>query len=60
MIIIIKIMRHFMNYMYALKLKSCESDHNIRITRNAKEDVELYGKFMEQVGAGIIMNLLNC
>lgn len=53
-------MRHFMNYMYALKLKSCESDHNIRITRNAKEDVELYGKFMEQVGAGIIMNLLNC
>ena len=51
-------MGHFMNNLYALELKSSESDHNIRITKNPREDTSLHIKFLEQANAGIHMNLL--
>ena len=51
-------MGHFMNNFYALELKSCKSDHNIRITKNVKQDAELHIKFLEQAEAGISMNIL--
>lgn len=57
-IIMIKMMGHFMNNFYALELKSCESDHNIRIAKNVKQDAELHIKFLEQAEAGISMNIL--
>ena len=49
---------HYMNNLYALKMKACNLDHNIRITKNSKEDAALHVQFLKQVEAGINMNIL--
>ena len=57
-IIMVKMMGHFMNSMYALEMKACNSDHNVRISKNAKEDAALHIQFLKQAEAGINMNIL--
>lgn len=39
-----KNMYYFINYLYALEIKSCDSDHNIRITKISREDAALHIK----------------
>ena len=58
MIIITKMRGHFMNNLYALEMKSSESKQNIKVTRNARKDVELHIQFLEKARLGINMNLL--
>ena len=44
-VIIIKMMGHFMNNLYALELKSSNSKHNIRLSQRAKEDAKIHIEF---------------
>ena len=57
-IIITKMQGHFMNNLYALEMKSSETKHNIKVTRNARKDAELHIHFLEKARLGINMNLL--
>ena len=57
-IIIIKMMGHFMNNMYALEIKASTSNHNIRLSQRAKEDAKIHIEFLKQAEVGISMNLL--
>ena len=57
-IIMIKMMGHFMNNLYALEIKACDFDHNIKITKNAREDAALHIKFLKQAEVGISVNIL--
>ena len=57
-IIIIKIMGHFMNNLYALEMESSESKHNTKFTRNVRKDAKLHVQFLEKARLGINMNLL--
>ena len=47
-----------MNNLYASEMKSSESKHNIKVTRNARKDAELHIQFLEKARLGINMNLL--
>ena len=59
LIIILKMIGNFINNMYALEIKSSESDHNIRITKNIRvEEADLHIKFLEQATTRISINLL--
>ena len=57
-IIITKMQSHFMNNVYALEMKSSETKHNIKVTRNARKDAELHIHFLEKARLGININVL--
>ena len=57
-IIMIKMMGHYMKNLHNLEMKACNLDHNIRITKNTKEDAALHIKILKKADAGVNMNIL--
>ena len=58
-IIVLKIMGHFMNNIYALEIKLSKNlQHNEKIHLRLKEDFKLHLKFLSNVYQGISMNRL--
>ena len=58
-ITMVKMMGHFMNNFYALKMKTeVAVPHSVLITNRVKEDAKLHKTFLEKAQKGISMNLL--
>ena len=58
-ITIFRIMGHFMNNLYSLKIKAEKaSPHNVKITSQAKADFRLHLQFLSLASQGISLNLL--